>query len=304
MASCTCADPMTVKKAIDSGNKAIADATTAAAERIDKTLYGEALNPKGATGAPAPVRFCRWAAPEISDEGENGWSMAFKAASLAIAIANGVAQSVIADKQQDLAEGYYDMAKFKWDRFSKQYMPLELKLLNEVSTTPIRELDCIGAENRALTAINSSWDGITGFVSRRAKALRLCVDDTSLAVLDSRRALMSVDAENFNLTDEQWYTDLKNDQRWNRRSNILNLGRNLSSEALKYGDAARAMFGQVGGQIEKAAGGIMQALGYYGARNDTYYPTTFLGSGGGNLVSIGSSVGSNPAASGSVNPEM
>lgn len=304
MASCTCANPTEVSSAIKDDTDMMSKRIDALAKKLDETLYGEALEPKGVHGASAPVRFCRWAAPEVSDVGENGWSMAFKAASLVIAIANGVAQSEIADKQQDLAEGYYDMVKFKWDRFSKQYMPLELKLLNEVSTTPIRELDCIGAENRALTAVNSSWDGITGFVSRRAKALRLCVDDTSLAMLDSRRALMSVDAENFNLTDEQWYTDLKNDQRWNRRSNILNLGRNLSSEALKYGDAARAMFGQVGGQIEKAAGGVMQALGYYGARNDTYYSTTFLGSGGGNLVSIGSSVGSNPAASGSVNPEM
>jgi len=35
----------------------------------------------------------------------------------------------------------------------------------------------------------------------------------------------------------------------------------------------------------------MQALGYYGARRDTYYPTAYLGSGSGSLVTVGSGVG-------------
>lgn len=311
MSQCTCADPMAVSQAVSKVESAISDGDDAIKQQIadsskelDETLYGSALTPAGKHGAPAPVRFCHWAAPEVTDIGENGWSMAFKAAAVAIAVANGIAQAEISDKQQDLAESYYGMAKYKWDRFKSYYVPLELKLLNEVSTTPIRNIDCVGAESRALISVNSSYGGINGFVSRKAKALRLCIDDTSLAMLDFRRVLMSVDAENFNLVDEQWYTDFKNDQRWNRRSNILNLGRNLSSEALKYGDVARALFGQVGGQIERAAGGVMQALGYYGARNDTYYPTTYLNSGSGNIVNIGAPVSANPAASGNVNPEM
>ncbi len=308
---CTCADPTAVAMAINqetaaitAGHALVAAADTYNTEYLDQTLRGQALGPgPGIHGAPAPVRFCHWAAPEVTDIGENGWAMAFKAASVAIAIANGVAQSEIASKQQELAESYYSMAKYKWDRFANNYMPLELKLLNEVSTTPIREIDCTGAESRATTATNSAYNGIYGFLSRKAKSLRLCVDDSSFTMLDFRRNMMLVDTENFNLADEQWYTDFKNDQRWNRRSNILNLGRNLSTEALKYGDVARSLFGQVGSQIERAAGGVMQALGYYGARNDTYYPTTYLGSGTGQLVSIGSPVSSNPAASGVVNPE-
>jgi len=47
----------------------------------------------------------------------------------------------------------------------------------------------------------------------------------------------------------------------------------------------------VGAQIERAAGGVMQALGYYGARRDTYYPTAYLGSDSGQLATIGSDVG-------------
>ena len=67
-----------------------------------------------------------------------------------------------------------------------------------------------------------------------------------------------------------------------RRNDFLNLGRNLTSEALKYGDVARNLYNQVGQQIDQAANSLMSTLGYYGARNDTFYPTTFLGSSGRN----------------------
>ena len=49
---------------------------------------------------------------------------------------------------------------------------------------------------------------------------------------------------------------------------------------------ARALYGLVGQQIDRAASGVMQALGYYGARHDTYYPTSYLGGNSGQLVNI------------------
>lgn len=295
MAECTCADPSAVANAIGQQSSKISDSIGEASTKIDETLYGKALSPGGQHGAPAPVRFCHWAAPEVSDVGENAWASAFRAASVAIAIANGLAQAEIADKQQDLAESWYSQAKYKWDRFAGKYMQLEKKLLNEVSSVPIRKMDCADADMRASSAVNTAYDSIGDFISRRAKAMRMCIDPSLLSVVDSKRALMLVDAENYNLVDELWYTDYKNDQRWNRRSNVLNLGRNLSSEAMKYGDVARQLYGQVGQQIDRAAQGVMQALGYYGARNDTYYPTTFLSGGSGQLVSIGQPTGVNPA---------
>ena len=51
---------------------------------------------------------------------------------------------------------------------------------------------------------------------------------------------------------------------------------------MKYGDVARNLYNQVGQQIDQAANSLMSTLGYYGARNDTFYPTTFLGSSGRN----------------------
>ena len=118
--------------------------------------------------------------------------------------------------------------------------------------------------------------------------------------MDEKIIAVCKDDPNYNMYDDQFFTDFKNDQRWNRRSNVLNLGRNLTSQALKYGDVARSLYSAVGQELQQAASGVMQALGYYGARNDTYYPTEYLNSASGlnrQIVSIGSGTGSsNPAS--------
>ena len=131
MAQCTCADPTAVANAI----KQHASKT----EDVNKTLYGSGHG--GKDGVIDSIRFCHWAAPEWGAKGESAWNKLFTVAQLAVAVANALAQQEIADKKQDLAESYYQMAEDKWNRFKNKYMPLEKKLLNEVSTEPVKTLD-------------------------------------------------------------------------------------------------------------------------------------------------------------------
>lgn len=291
MAECTCADPTAVKQAIDNNTEKTNDVRTSNATMVDRTLSSSGEDGEsgqyytddngnrvytGKSGKLSNIQLCHWNAPEYGIKGTTGWANAFRAAGLVIAIANSIAQSEIADKQYDLANKWYNQAKFKWDRFKNNYMPLEKKLLNEVSSVPIREIDCQGAQDRAEASVNTAYASIGIYMKQQAKRLRLCLDPTLLSAVNQKQNVMLVDAENFNLTDERWFTDYKNDQRWNRRSNVLNLGRNLSSESMQYGRIANQLYGQVGAQINQAANGLMQAVGYYGARNDTYYSTTYL----------------------------
>lgn len=287
MAECTCANPTLVSDAVKKHDEHTVNATKESTKTIDETLYSAA---RGGQHGRLIVSNCDWAAPQWGGIGESKWTDFFQAAALVIAIANGVAQSEIADKRQDLADRYYRMAKYKWDRFAGNYMPLEKQLLAEVSSTPVRNIDCAGAHDRAGVAVNTAYDNMDTYLVRMAKAYRVCVDDSYLQYNQNRRNLMEVDTENYNLSDERWFTDVKNDQRWNRRSNVLNLGRNLSSQALAYGDVANSLMKTVGSQLDRAAGGVVQAFGYYGARNDTYYPTEYLNTAQGlntNIVQVG-----------------
>ncbi len=277
-------------------------------ENIDETFYGATLKGSevseaangdvtgagdgpGKHGALGSLRFCNWAAPEYGPVGEGFWDNAFKAAALAIAIANGVAQSQIADMQQDLADSYYDMAKYKWDRFYEKFVPLEKKLLKEVLNEPLKEMDCGEDMQRASDWVGRAYGAMQDWTARKAKQMRVCMN-----ALDRRRprnaqALALADTANYNYVDDRWFCDYSNDKRWNRRSSVLNLGRNLGSEALKYGDVARGLLNTISGQVEQAAQGLVSALGYYGARLDTYYPSSYLGQSQGNLANIGHSIG-------------
>lgn len=260
----------------------------AAQEGLHKTMYGAAQTPDaGEPGKIDRLRFCHWAAPEYGGEGENKWTLAFQAAQLAIALLNAQIQGEISDMQQDLAEGYYQQAKFKWDRFANNYKPLEEDILWEAQSEPIRELDCDDDRRRAKQAVQPAFDIMTNYMSQVAKGYRLCPDATVVAQMGHTQSQLLVDTENYNLLDDQWFTDFKNDQRWARRSNILNLGRNLGSIAMQYGDVARKLMGDVSNIVNKAAGSLSQALGYYGSRFDTFYPMTYLSGTSQNLVTTG-----------------
>lgn len=322
MADCTCADPNAVVRALTGSGgvgPSISASTEWGAEHLDQTIRGEALGVStqgtgiaagasnanagsgpGEHGAIGSLRFCNWAAPEYGTGGESIWTNVWQAAQLAIAILNSTIQQQIADKQMDLAEGYYEQAKYKLDRFMNKYKPLEIALLNEVSSVKEPEMDCDDDRERAENAVNTAYDYISNYVGTKARQLRLCIDDSIISQLDHGRALMLVDTENYNLRDDTWFTDYKSDQRWGRRSNVLNLGRNLGSIAKQYGDVSRAMMNDVGGLFDKATASLSMALGYYGTRFDTFYPTTYLGSGGGasNIMNVGTSSGTVNAASG------
>lgn len=252
---------------------------------IWETLYGKAQTPDaGESGKFDRIRFCHWAAPEYGGDGENWWTTLFQAAQLAIALLNAEIQGEIADMQEELADGYYQQAKYKWDRFANNYMPLEKELLWEAQSEPIRVLDCDDDRRRASIAATSAYSALARQTQQLTRAYRLCPDPTVSSQLAHTHSQLLVDTENYNLVDDQWFTDFKNDQRWARRSNILNLGRNLGSIAMQYGDVARKLLGDVSNIVNKAAGSLSQALGYYGARFDTYYPTTYLAGTGQNLV--------------------
>lgn len=188
MAECTCADPQAVAQAI----KNQTTQQTADSKYIDETLYGKALTTsqqdeegggeggggEGVHGAIGSLRFCNWAAPEWGPKGDSLWTNFFQAAQLAIAILNALIQGQIADMQQDLADKYYQQAKYKWDRFQNRYMPLERAILWEASHEPIREMNCDDDRQRAQAAADKSFDYLENYMARQAQGYRLCLDDS------------------------------------------------------------------------------------------------------------------------------
>lgn len=272
-----------IEQPIKDGQVAVSD------EQVASTLASKGAG--GEIGLFSPISFCHWQAPKYGNTGELMWNTAFKAAQLAIAIANSIAQQEIADKQFDLADKWLNHAKYKWERFWNNYAPLEKQLLREVANTDKPTLDCDSAASRARDSSVSAYDIMERYMRQKAKAYSLCMDNSLYTDINTQRSLLQIDTENYNYADDRWYKDFKEDQRWNRRSVVLDLGRNNSATAKAYGDVAGKIYQGISTQLNQIGQGAIYSLGYFGARNDTYMPNTYLGSGGngvgGSIVSIG-----------------
>ncbi len=249
---------------------------------LNATMHGKAMG--SPTGAIGPIRFAHWVAPEVSPIGENLWALAFQAASLAISIYNAEKQEEISQKQLNIAEGYYDQAKYKWDRWNDNsgkggsFYELEKSLVSEVDNVPVPKLDCDGAVSRANTVSMASFKAMDPYILSSTRKFRQKISKHELRVLYNRQAITTTDSMNYNLADDRWFRDYKDDQRWNQRSNVLSLGRGMESEVMRYRDAASQIYGQVGRQLNQVSSGLMGALGYVGSRFHVNAPSNFLNS--------------------------
>ncbi len=308
MADCTCADPQAVANAIEAHTDAFKDKSDAYRKAVNPysgdnndsihaTLYGATLTGKaslsgggaagmagagngaGKPGAIAPMRFCHWAAPEVSGWVQAAWEVARVALEIAISKKLGDIKDEISEAQKALANDYYNMAESKWKRFTDRFYPLEKILLNTAANTPVRMLDCADARLRATQAVDPAFAHMQEYLSRTVKKLRVCVDSSQVGMLDHKRAIAQVDTENFNMQDDRWFTDYKNDLRWNRRSTLLNLGRNLPSEMMQYGQLARSAGANADAMATQLSSSLMGLVGYFGARINSIFPTTFSSGG-------------------------
>lgn len=255
------------------------------------------FNPGGLPGFPYPISFAHWQAPKYGNKAEFVWNNVFAAAQLAIALANSLAQQQIADLQQQLAERWLSHAEYKLKRFKNAYKPLEVQLLREVTNQPVPKLNCKNARSRAQESVRGAYTTMQRFLRQKAKAYNVCLHEST----DLQQHTMLVDSMNYNYQDDRWITDFLDDRRWNRRSAVLNIGRNNDALAQGYAEVSMKTFGRMENQLNAAAHSAMFGLGYIGAREDTYFPATFLGSAGRGTTNSPAGIGGN---TGNINPNL
>ena len=103
----------------------------------------------------------------------------------------------------------------------------------------------------------------------------LCMDESMLNDMDYAEAVARDDGTNFNYRDEEFFSLYVSDKRWNRRSQLLNLGRGLHATSASYADAANNALAQLGGLLDSGAQGAMKLFGYLSTARETQYPAMF-----------------------------
>lgn len=254
-------------------------------------------NVKSFLGVSSPCEF--FPQPQVTDGGVLTNANLAQAAATAVAIATTAASVNIANKQQAIANSYYNMARQKWDRFLNSYKPCETKEIAEACNTPEYVPQYDTQADAYENNVNVQYGIATDEINDLSRTYCVSIDNSLFRDLALSQAQLSVDSSNFAYRYEEHRKDTKDDVRWNRRSQALNRGRNLQNEAASYAQAASKAYGSLGNSVQQAAEGASTMLGYLQTRRDTVYPTrialqqpsaSMVGSGGFIGVNGGNSI--------------
>lgn len=218
---------------------------------------------------------CRWAQPEEGDTGNTAYHEFWQAALLAVTLLNTAAQISISRKQYQIAKDYANIAIDQWERFRDAYAPLERAMVNEITNTPEPEPDYDGARSRGNRFTNSAFSSARNQIGKLAKKYAICIDPSLYDDMLYAEAITADDSVNFNYRDEEYFAHVMSDVRWNRRSSLLNLGRDILATSVNYADAANRMLGDISGILNQGAQGAMGMLGYLQEHRNTMYPMQF-----------------------------
>lgn len=220
---------------------------------------------------------CVWAKPTYGAEGVSALNVLWKAAMIAVAGINTAAQLEIANKQYSIAKDYANLASDRWSRFVNGYAPFEQSMLNEVRNSPEYKPDYNGAKARAEQMNNHAFISSDRAMASIGGAYALCVDSSLIDDMDYAEAVSVDDSANYGYRDEENYAQAKSDNRWNRRSRLLNIGRDNLQQSASYADSANSALDRLKGLAGAGAQGAMNLIGYLSTIRETQYPSFFTG---------------------------
>lgn len=177
----------------------------------------------------------------------------------------------MAKLQRDLGRKYLDLAKENRNYYNERFKPLEQSLTKEALNLPkyVRDKDKFYA-GQMLTSVRGKFAG--GVENAVACTGRYCTGQRAAIITD--QLLQQAAAESLAAGLAHRYADKeeinRNNLRWEKREQVMRIGRDIPADAVSYANLAAGTFGSLGKQAGQAAEGIAGFLG--GARRDTEYP--------------------------------
>ena len=249
------------------------------AQKLEKNVKDVSKAIKSQTSTFSPdlktiaARMCAWAAPEYSVSGAVRDRTAELVAQAAIYSSVVALNTYIQNKNYHIARSYTNLSLDRWNRFKNAYARLEQKMIATTMNTAEPASDYAGAKSRAQSSVSFAYNSAKSTMTSYAKLYALCMDDS--LNLDHDQAITRDDTINFNYRDAENYKDYLSDKRWNRRSDVLNLGRNNLPTASSYAQHASNACGDVSNAVVGIGSGLSGLIGYLFNRNETVYPAQF-----------------------------
>lgn len=210
--------------------------------------------------------------PTVTNDGVTRNALLANLAATAVATIQTLAAIDIANKQYNIANGYYKLAQQKWDRFKSIYMPCERKEMAEACSTPEYDAQYDVTAAQYMGEVTRDFGLARVRIDDMYARYCICPDPSLSQDMALMQSQVSGDSGNFAYRYEEARKQAKDDVRWTRRQQALNRGRELQSNAAQYAKAAASAYSDRGAAIGSVAEGAMRAIGYFSNRNDTIYP--------------------------------
>lgn len=199
---------------------------------------------------------------------EARWKAVINGAMLALNTSNSLKMAKL---QRDIGETYQALAEEQRKYYNDRYKPLEISLTREALNLKKYDRDkeklitgqmLISARN--LTA--GKIDKALACTGRYCTGQRAAIMNDQLLEQAAIESLAAGLAHRYVDKDEITHNNL----RWEKREQVLKIGRDIPTQAVSYASMAAGIFGSLGKQAGQAAEGAMGFLAY--GRGETVYP--------------------------------
>lgn len=209
----------------------------------------------------------------VTDGGINAASLIAKAAAIAVAIIQTEAAIEAATREWELAKKWYDISEQQIDYYYAIYAPCEAKEILEACSAEDYVMHKEVSRGRMQSYVQQQF-------SRRPyediKCLsRYCSGAKKQVIKNVERAKLAALTTAANLANryEEATWDAMDDRRWARRTQALNRGRDMMSDAVSFSSFANGLYGDLGAQATMAVNSSLESLGFAFNRNPTQYPS-------------------------------
>lgn len=207
-----------------------------------------------------------------SDGGKNELGLIWTLLALGVAGYSIVSALNTSSKQFDIAKRYLDISEWWRDYYKSVFAPWEDKELEEVQKLFDEEPEYDVAIGRTRTAARLRFKGLDyqniRCTSEYCTGLRAALlKDAALAEATATAALSNLGRQN-----EQAWVEARNDLRWKKILAVINRGRDMIAENVRFTNLAFGIFGDLTKQAAASAGGAMGFFGYALNRKETQYP--------------------------------
>lgn len=209
----------------------------------------------------------------ITDEGIEQSSRWKSLLSAAIMVYNTANSLRMARLQRDLAKKYLKMSEEHRERYNNAHKPLEKDLVREALKLPKYKRDKEQLyTGQMLTSVRGKnagqIDKALSCTGRYCTGLRAAIMTDQLLKQATQESLVAGMAHRY--TDKEEITH--NNLRWEKREQVLKIGRDIPTQAASFAQLAAGIFGDLGTQAGKAAEGAMSFIAYESNRQPTMYP--------------------------------